>query len=58
MSDQNAPGASAAPSGPGSTPGFRPTAVAAVPLATIGEAIGVVVPGASGSVPVTGISLN
>ena len=58
MSDQNAPGASAAPSGPGSTSGFRPTAVAAVPLATIGESIGVVVPGASGSVPVTGISLN
>ncbi len=58
MSDQNAPGASAAPSGPGSTPGFRPTAVAAVQLAAIGESIGVVVPGASGSVPVTGISLN
>ena len=58
MSDQNAPGASAAPSGPGSTPGFRPTAVAAVQLATIGESIGVVVPGTSGSVPVTGISLN
>lgn len=58
MSDQNAPGASAAPSGPGSVSGFRPTAAAAVPLATIGESIGVVVPGASGSVPVTGISLN
>lgn len=58
MSDQNAPGAAAAPSGPQPTPGFRPTAVAAVPLATIGEAIGVVVPGVSGSVPVTGISLN
>ncbi|MDI3213497.1 UDP-N-acetylmuramoyl-L-alanyl-D-glutamate--2,6-diaminopimelate ligase [Arthrobacter sp. AL12] len=54
MSDQNAPGAYAAPS----APGFRPTAVAAVPLAAIGEAIGVVVPGASGSVAVTGISLN
>ncbi|MCB5281657.1 UDP-N-acetylmuramoyl-L-alanyl-D-glutamate--2,6-diaminopimelate ligase [Arthrobacter sp. AL08] len=58
MSDQFAPGASAAPSGPGSTRGFRPTAVAAVPLAAIGEAIGVDVPGASGAVPVTGISLN
>ncbi|MDZ4353360.1 MAG: UDP-N-acetylmuramoyl-L-alanyl-D-glutamate--2,6-diaminopimelate ligase [Arthrobacter sp.] len=58
MSDQNAPGASAAPSGPGSAPGFRPAAVAAVPLATIGESIGVVVPGSSGSVAVTGISLN
>ena len=43
---------------PDPPPGFRPTAVAAVPLATIGESIGVVVPGASGSVPVTGISLN
>ena len=58
MSDQNAPGASAAPSGPGSTPGFRPSTVAAVPLAAIGEAIGITVPGASGSVAVTGISLN
>ncbi|MGP4033132.1 UDP-N-acetylmuramoyl-L-alanyl-D-glutamate--2,6-diaminopimelate ligase [Pseudarthrobacter sp. 1C304] len=58
MSDQNAPGSPAAPSGTGSTPGFRPAAVEAVPLATIGESIGVVVPGASGSVTVTGISLN
>ncbi|MDN4644148.1 UDP-N-acetylmuramoyl-L-alanyl-D-glutamate--2,6-diaminopimelate ligase [Arthrobacter sp. PsM3] len=57
MSELNAPGASA-PSGQDSTQGFRPTAVAAVPLATIGESIGVVVPGASGSVAVTGISLN
>jgi UDP-N-acetylmuramoyl-L-alanyl-D-glutamate--2,6-diaminopimelate ligase len=47
-----------APSGHDSTPGFRPTAVAAVPLAAIGAAIGVAVPGASSSVPVTGISLN
>ncbi len=39
-------------------PGFRPTAVAAVPLGTIGESVGVVVPGASSSIPVTGISLN
>lgn len=58
MSELNAPDASAAHSGQDSTPGFRPTSVAAVPLATIGESIGVVVPGASGSVPVTGISLN
>ncbi|WP_240689780.1 UDP-N-acetylmuramoyl-L-alanyl-D-glutamate--2,6-diaminopimelate ligase [Arthrobacter sp. PAMC25564] len=57
MSELNAPGASA-PSGRESTAGFRPTAVAAVPLATIGESIGVVVPGQAGSVPVTGISLN
>ena len=58
MSDQNAPGGSAAPSGPGSGTGFRPATVAPVPLATIGASIGVVVPGASGSVAVTGISLN
>ncbi|MCU1548150.1 MAG: UDP-N-acetylmuramoyl-L-alanyl-D-glutamate--2,6-diaminopimelate ligase [Arthrobacter sp.] len=57
MSELNAPDASA-PSGQASTPGFRPTAVPAVPLATIGESIGAVVPGASGSIPVTGISLN
>jgi UDP-N-acetylmuramoyl-L-alanyl-D-glutamate--2,6-diaminopimelate ligase len=57
LSELNAPDASA-PSGQDSTPGFRPTAVAAVPLAAIGESIGVVVPGASGSLPVTGISLN
>ena len=57
LSELNAPDASA-PSGQDTTEGFRPTAVAAVPLATIGESIGVLVPGASSSVPVTGISLN
>ncbi|MFF2244131.1 UDP-N-acetylmuramoyl-L-alanyl-D-glutamate--2,6-diaminopimelate ligase [Arthrobacter sp. NPDC058130] len=57
MSELTDPDASA-PSGHDSTPGFRPTAVAAVPLAAIGEAIGVAVPGASSSVTVTGISLN
>ncbi len=57
MSELTDPDASA-PSGHDSTPGFRPTAVAAVPLAAIGAAIGVAVPGASSSVPVTGISLN
>lgn len=60
LSEFNAPDVSA-PSGRESITGFRPTAVAAVPLATIGESIGVVVPGGSGgsgSVPVTGISLN
>ncbi len=57
MSELTDPDASA-PSGHDSTPGFRPTAVAAVPLAAIGEEIGVAVPGASSSVPVTGISLN
>lgn len=57
MSELTDPDASA-PSGHDSTTGFRPTAVAAVPLAAIGEAIGIAVPGASHSVPVTGISLN
>lgn len=57
LSELNAPDAPA-PSGQESTTGFRPATVAAVPLAAIGECIGVVVPGPSGSVPVTGISLN
>jgi UDP-N-acetylmuramoyl-L-alanyl-D-glutamate--2,6-diaminopimelate ligase len=57
LSELNAPDAPA-PSGQESTTAFRPATVAAVLLATIGECIGVVVPGASGSVPVTGISLN
>ena len=58
MSELNAPENSAVPSGRDSASGFRPAAVAAVPLATIGESFGVVVPGASGSVPITGVSLN
>ncbi|HEU4666939.1 MAG TPA: UDP-N-acetylmuramoyl-L-alanyl-D-glutamate--2,6-diaminopimelate ligase [Arthrobacter sp.] len=37
---------------------FRPSAVEAVRLDRIGEAVGVVVPGASADVAVTGISLN
>lgn len=56
MSELNAPDA-AAPSGQDSA-GFRPTAVAAVPLEAIGAAIGVVVPGASAALAVTGISVN
>lgn len=58
MSEHHAPGSTDTTGGavPGS--GFRPTAVAAVPLGTIGESVGVVVPGASSSIPVTGISLN
>ena len=39
-------------------PRFRPSAVDAVRLDSIGEAVGVVVPGASADVAVTGISLN
>ncbi|MEV7606169.1 UDP-N-acetylmuramoyl-L-alanyl-D-glutamate--2,6-diaminopimelate ligase [Paenarthrobacter sp. NPDC089322] len=38
--------------------GFRPGSVAAVPLATIGEALGVAVPAGEESRGVTGISLN
>ncbi len=57
MSELNAPDASAT-SGQESASGFRPARVAAVRLDTIGEAIGVVIPGAAGSTTVTGISLN
>ncbi len=57
MSELNAPDASAT-SGQESASGFRPATVAAVRLDTIGEAIGVVIPGAAGSTTVTGISLN
>lgn len=46
------------PQGQGSQARFRPSAVEAVRLDSIGEAIGVVVPGASADVAVTGISLN
>lgn len=58
MSEHHAPGSTDATNGTESGSGFRPTAVAAVPLGTIGESVGVVVPGASRSIPVTGISLN
>lgn len=58
MSEHHAPDSTDETSGavPGS--GFRPSAVAAVPLGIIGESVGVVVPGASSAIPVTGISLN
>lgn len=58
MSEHHAPDSTDATRGavPGS--GFRPSAVAAVPLRIIGESVGVVVPGASSAIPVTGISLN
>jgi UDP-N-acetylmuramoyl-L-alanyl-D-glutamate--2,6-diaminopimelate ligase len=58
LSELNAQEAASAPSGQASAAAFRPAAVAAVPLETIGGWIGVVVPGASAAVPVTGISLN
>ncbi len=57
MSEQNAPGGHTAPAEPAAAR-FRPTAVAAVRLARIGDAIGVQVPGVSAAVGVTGISLN
>lgn len=40
------------------TSGFRPASVAAVPLSTIAEALGVAVPADGGTRGVTGISLN
>ncbi|MDE8668265.1 UDP-N-acetylmuramoyl-L-alanyl-D-glutamate--2,6-diaminopimelate ligase [Pseudarthrobacter sp. H3Y2-7] len=58
MSEQNAPGSHTGPAGESAASRFRPSAVAAVRLAGIGEAIGVQVPGASAAVSVTGISLN
>lgn len=58
MSEHHAPGSTDTTNGADSGSGFRPTAVAAVPLGAVGDFVGVVVPGASGSIPVTGISLN
>ncbi|RAX46672.1 UDP-N-acetylmuramoyl-L-alanyl-D-glutamate--2,6-diaminopimelate ligase [Arthrobacter sp. AQ5-06] len=58
MSEQNASASNAGPAGEPAPARFRPTAVAAVRLDTIGDAIGVQVPGASAAVSVTGISLN
>ncbi|WP_435876512.1 UDP-N-acetylmuramoyl-L-alanyl-D-glutamate--2,6-diaminopimelate ligase [Pseudarthrobacter oxydans] len=48
----------AAPHGTGGQARFRPSAVEAVQLESIGDAVGVVIPGASADVAVTGISLN
>ena len=58
MSELNAQDAPAAASGQDSAAAFRPTAVVPVPLETIAQWIGTVVPESSGAVPVTGISLN
>lgn len=60
MSEQNQAASTSAPSGqpaPGATR-FRPAYVAAVPLGTIAEALGVALPESSGHAGVTGISLN
>ncbi len=58
MSDQNASGSNTAPAGEPADTRFRPVSVPAVRLDSIGEVIGVPVPGTSGAVSVTGISLN
>ncbi|MEW9870538.1 UDP-N-acetylmuramoyl-L-alanyl-D-glutamate--2,6-diaminopimelate ligase [Arthrobacter sp. HS15c] len=58
MSDHNAPGANTVPAGGSATSQFRPTSVSAVRLDSIGESVGVSVPGHSASVSITGISLN
>ncbi|HET8879009.1 MAG TPA: UDP-N-acetylmuramoyl-L-alanyl-D-glutamate--2,6-diaminopimelate ligase, partial [Arthrobacter sp.] len=58
MSVPNAQDQAAATDGSAAAAAFRPASVAPVPLETIGGWIGVVVPGASAAVPVTGISLN
>jgi UDP-N-acetylmuramoyl-L-alanyl-D-glutamate--2,6-diaminopimelate ligase len=58
LSEHNAPGTADATDGQAARSGFRPTAVAAVELGVIGQSVGVTVAGASGSVQVTGISLN
>ena len=58
MSQHHDPGTADAPEGQASKSGFRPTAVAAVELGVIGQSVGVPVPQASGSVQVTGITLD
>ena len=57
-SDQRPAPQGNAPQGQGSQARFRPSAVEAVRLESIGDAVGVVIPGASADVAVTGISLN
>ncbi|MDR7159332.1 UDP-N-acetylmuramoyl-L-alanyl-D-glutamate--2,6-diaminopimelate ligase [Arthrobacter sp. BE255] len=58
MSDHNAPGSNTVPAGGSAASQFRPTSVSAVRLDSIGESVGVSVPGQSASVSITGISLN
>lgn len=58
MSEQHAAGNNTAPKEDHSPGRFRPTAVAAVRLASIGEAVGIKVPGHSADVRITGITLN
>jgi UDP-N-acetylmuramoyl-L-alanyl-D-glutamate--2,6-diaminopimelate ligase len=58
VSEINPPNNHAVPEGPANQGRFRPTTVEPVRLASIGEAIGVAVPGLAAEVEVTGISLN
>ncbi|WP_461189812.1 UDP-N-acetylmuramoyl-L-alanyl-D-glutamate--2,6-diaminopimelate ligase [Arthrobacter sp. Z4-13] len=58
MSDLNPSDSRAVPEGPAGQGRFRPLTVAAVRLASIGDAIDVAVPGPAAEVEVTGISLN
>ncbi|WP_432395647.1 UDP-N-acetylmuramoyl-L-alanyl-D-glutamate--2,6-diaminopimelate ligase [Pseudarthrobacter sp. L19] len=58
MSEPTAQDPAAENEGRDAAAAFRPAAVAPVPLETLGGWIGVVVPGASAAVDVTGISLN
>ncbi|RDV10594.1 UDP-N-acetylmuramoyl-L-alanyl-D-glutamate--2,6-diaminopimelate ligase [Arthrobacter sp. RT-1] len=58
MSEFNASESSTAPAAPASKVRFRPSAVKAVRLDSIGDAIGVAVPGAAADALVTGVSLN
>ncbi|KSU77447.1 UDP-N-acetylmuramoylalanyl-D-glutamate--2,6-diaminopimelate ligase [Pseudarthrobacter enclensis] len=58
MSEFMPPDSSAVPAAPASTPRFRPSAVDPIRLDSIGDALGVPVPGSSADVAVTGISLN
>ncbi|MDN3937155.1 UDP-N-acetylmuramoyl-L-alanyl-D-glutamate--2,6-diaminopimelate ligase [Arthrobacter sp. YD4] len=58
MSDPTAQDQAAENEGRAAAAAFRPAAVAPVPLETLGGWIGVVVPGASAAVDITGISLN
>ena len=58
LSEFIAPEGNTVPAAPAGQGRFRPSVVEAVRLASIGDAVGVPVPGAAADVPVTGISLN
>ncbi|GAB5080239.1 UDP-N-acetylmuramoyl-L-alanyl-D-glutamate--2,6-diaminopimelate ligase [Arthrobacter sp. AD-310] len=58
MSDFTTSRDGAEPASPATKARFRPTAVTPVPLGTLGDSVGVVVPGTAADTPVTGISLD